>query len=222
MNKQKLNQILKFVFSSFIWLGVAIFLLDIITKWCAQNLIIEGQPVVLIPGFFKLALSHNEGAAWSLGDSGSVGMRILWISVSVILSAALIFYYVKQYKKMTTWYRVALMLMISGAVGNMIDRMFYWDAIVGFNGVIDWISFTFGTYNFPSFNIADSSLVVGVIIILVLIIIELIQDSIKKGKEGGYKLPPKEYEKQQELKKQQEQQKALDESKKENNEEVHN
>ncbi len=196
MTKEKIIKTLKSIYFSFAWLAVLLFALDLISKWIVQNtFLVDGKGVTVIDNFFDIRLSHNMGAAFSLGDSGSPAMRALWIAVSVLMSIGLIFYYVKNYKKLNVWYRLSLSMMIAGALGNMIDRMFYWDAIVGFDGVIDWLSFKFGVWDFPSFNIADSALVVGVIIIIVLLIIELIQDSIKKGKEGAYALPPKEYEK---------------------------
>ena len=197
MTKEKILKTLKSIYFSFAWLTVLLFALDLISKWVVQNtFLVDGKGVTVISNFFDIRLSHNMGAAFSLGDSGSPAMRTLWIIVSVVMSVGLIFYYVKNYKKLNVWYRLSLSMMIAGALGNMIDRMFYWDAIVGFDGVIDWLSFTlFGDWKFPSFNIADSALVVGVIIIIVILIVELIQDSIKKGKKGAYALPPKEYEK---------------------------
>ncbi len=197
MNKDKIKSYLKWFLTSFIWLGVILFVLDIATKWAVQNSIQEGEPIWLINNFLSVALSHNTGAAWSMGATGGVAMRIVWICVSVMLSGALIAFYIFKYKKLSKLYRAAIIMMIAGALGNMIDRIFYWKAIVGFDGVIDWISFKFGSYNFPTFNIADASLVIGVIILLILVIIEMIQDSIKKGKNGAYTMKPEEYEKKQ-------------------------
>ena len=62
----------------------------------------------------------------------------------------------KQYK----WLKIALSFAIAGALGNLIDRVL-------FGAVTDFIGFTFGTYNFPIFNLADSFLVVGVIMIMI-------------------------------------------------------
>ena len=195
MNKEKLIKILKEVFFSFAWVAVLVFVLDIVSKWIVQTHLSVYDEKVVIKNFFSITLSHNTGAAWSMGATGSVAMRIVWISVSLVLSGALIFYLVKQYKKLSYLYRLAICLMIGGAVGNLIDRAFYWESTVGFDGVIDWLSFRlFNSYDFPSFNIADSALVIGVILLLVLVIVEVIQDAIKKNKEGAYSLKPKDYE----------------------------
>ena len=195
MNKEKLLKILKSFFYSFIWIAILVFVLDIVTKWAVQNNLTVGQNIVLIPNFLSITLSYNLGAAFGALNSGSTLLRVMWISMSVVMSVGLSIYYAFKGKKMSIPYRIALVLMIAGAVGNLVDRALYWKNIVGFDGVIDWIQVYFGTWAFPTFNIADSSLVIGVIIILIMLIIELIKDGIKKGKEGGYELPPKEYEK---------------------------
>ena len=196
MNKEKIVSFFKKFYFSFVWLTILLFGLDLLSKWIIQNNVVEGQKITVINDFFWITKAYNKGAAFSALSSGEIWQRILWMSVSVVMSAGLIYYYVKNNKKMNVWYKVSLSMMIAGALGNMIDRLFYWKAIVGFDGVIDWLSFKlFGSWYFPAFNIADSALVVGVIILLILLIVELIQDSIAKGKKGGYKLPPKEYEK---------------------------
>lgn len=197
MNKEKVLDILKKVFFSFAWIPVLVLIADLISKWAVQTHLNEYQEVSIIGNFLLVTLSHNLGAAWSLG----YGLRWLWITVSVVLSAGLIAYYVKCFKKLTKPYLIALTLMIGGAVGNMIDRCFYWESLVGFDGVIDWIQFRFGSYDFPTFNVADSCLVIGVIILITCLVIELIQDAIKKNKDGAYSMKPKDYEAKKEAEK---------------------
>lgn len=183
------------VFNSLVWLMVLIFIIDIITKWVVQvNL--GKDPLVPIKvfgdsDFLVITLSHNMGASFGMLSDGSIAQRVFWISVSVILSGVLTFFYIKQFKKLSKAYRVALALMITGAYGNMIDRVFYWKDLVGFDGVIDWISFSIFP---PIFNIADASLVIGAFILIILFIIELIKDGVEKGKRGEYKYSPKEIE----------------------------
>lgn len=173
---------MKKFFYSFIWLSVVVFVADIVSKWAVINHFGpesagHSGEVVVIKNFFYIIFTTNEGAAWSIGSSS----RVLWIIVSVVLSAGLIAYFVKKMKTMTKWVRAAFALMIAGAVGNMIDRCFYWEKTVGFSGVVDWLSFTLPTGVFPTFNIADAALVVGVAILIVLLAIELIKDALKKS-----------------------------------------
>lgn len=187
----------KFYFS-FIWLIVVIFAIDLISKWAVQNSLSYGQVVPLIPNFLNVTLVHNLGAAFSLGSNGELGWRIVWISVSVIMSFGLSFFYIKKMNSLRTWTRVAVVMIIAGAIGNMIDRIFYWNAIVGFDGVIDWIDFQFGSWHFATFNLADSSLVIGVAILILIVIVDSIKEVREKDKRGEYDLKPQDYKKKQE------------------------
>ena len=173
---------MKKFFFSFIWLAVLIFVLDIVSKWIvikhfgAENAGYSGR-VEVIKNFFYIIFTTNEGAAWSIGSSS----RVLWIVISILLTGGLIAYYVKKMSSMGKWMRAAFALMIAGAFGNLIDRCFYWENTTGFSGVVDWLDFYLPTGEFPTFNIADSALVVGVGILIVLLIIELIRDAMKKS-----------------------------------------
>ena len=186
------------VFRSFVWISVLVFIADIISKWVVQNsLKIDGEYVTLIPNFLHIKLSHNLGASFGIGSSGEIGWRIFWIVISVALSGVLVFVFTKYFKKLSITQKVALTLMIGGAIGNMIDRIFYWSALVGFDGVIDWIDFQFGSWHFATFNIADSCLVIGVAILIIYEIISLIKEVREKEKRGDYDLPPVELEQKQ-------------------------
>lgn len=174
---------------------ILVFIVDIVTKWAVQNTLQVGEVIPVIPNFVSITLSHNMGASFGMLSEGTIGQRILWISISVIFSVVLTVVYIKSFKKNGKLYRIGLALMIAGAISNAIDRIFYWEALVGFDGVIDWISFSFFP---PIFNIADSSLVIGAIILLVIMIIEAVQDAIEKNKRGEFTKSPKELEKEQE------------------------
>ena len=108
------------------------------------------------------------------------------------MSGGLIAFYVIKYKKLREVEKISVALMIAGAVGNLIDRAFYWPSTTGFDGVVDWIIFVFWGHEFAMFNIADASLVVGVAILIVQMFIDEIKEAIAKGKKGEYKKSPKE------------------------------
>ena len=187
----------KFYFS-FVWLIIVIFAADLISKWAVQNSLQAGQSVALIPNFLNVIIVHNLGAAFSLGANGELGWRIVWISVSILMSVGLSFFYIKKISTLKTWVRVAIAMIIAGAIGNMIDRCFYWKAIVGFDGVIDWIDVQFGDWHYATFNLADSSLVIGVAILILIVIIDTIKEVREKDKRGEYDLKPQDYKKKQE------------------------
>lgn len=197
MKKLFSKENLTIFFFSFIWLSVVIFVIDIASKWAVQNSLSDGHTVTLIPNFLHIILVHNLGASFGIGSNGELGWRIFWISISVVLSGVLIFLFVKYFKKFNRWQAAALSLMIGGAIGNMIDRIFYWNAIVGFDGVIDWIDFQFGSTHFATFNIADAALVIGVAIIIVVEVIAMIKEAKEKSRRGEYDLPPLEVEAKQ-------------------------
>lgn len=193
-NKWLSKEGLKKIFFSFVWISVLVFVIDIVSKWAVQNNRAVGDPLTLIPNFLHITLVHNLGASFGIGSSGELGWRIFWISISVILTGVLVFIYVKYYSKFSKTQLAAIALMIGGAFGNMIDRIFYWHAIVGFDGVIDWIDFQFGSVHFATFNIADSALVIGVLMIILVEIVTLIKETREKDKRGEYDLPPAELE----------------------------
>lgn len=114
---------------------------------------------VLIDGFLYFRYVTNPGAAWGLfGDKswGQTFFKVLTIVALIVFVVA--YYYVckKGYKTLN----IALVLIIAGTIGNFIDRMCY-------NYVVDFISFVFGSYNFPVFNLADSYMTIGVIMAIV-------------------------------------------------------
>ena len=193
------KETLKKFFFSFIWLAVVVFVIDITTKWAVINHFgadairsNTASPIELIPQFLYITGQANNGAAFSLLNNA----RPFWIVVSVVLTGGLIAYYVLKHKKMNSITKACLMLMIAGAFGNLIDRAFYWENTVGFSGVVDWISVYLGNAIgfFPTFNIADSSLVIGVIILVVVLIIEVIKDVKERDKTGEFDLKPEEFE----------------------------
>ena len=199
--KDKIINFLKWFYRSYIWVAILVFVFDISTKWIVQNIANannipeEGLIATIIPNFFNIIITHNLGAAFSLGANGDLIWRIIWILVSNIMSIGLSIYYYKTFKNNNVIYKISLMLMIGGAVGNLIDRAFYWESIVGFDGVIDFLDFEFGSLgHFATFNIADAALVIGVLLLIVIMIIEMIKESKEKAKRGEYDYSPEQLE----------------------------
>ena len=192
---------MKKFFYSFVWLMILLFVIDIVTKWVVVNhfgvsLMNEGirhsdpEVITIIKNFCYIGGAINNKAAFSLGPS-----RVILLIISIVMSVGFIALYIIQYKKINTVYKLALALMIAGAVGNLIDRAFYWPSTTGFDGVVDWIIFVFWGWEFAMFNIADACLVVGIIIILIEMLIEEIKEAKKKAKRGEYKYSPEQLEK---------------------------
>ena len=176
--------------------AIALFIVDIVTKWVVNNNLKVGDSIAVIPNFFYITLSYNTGAAFSLGSTWGVWGRILGIAISLIMSVCIIWYWAKSNKKVKNFERLCLMLLVAGAVGNLIDRAFYWEGTTGFNGVIDFLQFYLGggpekansvVNPFATFNVADACLVVGVI----LMICYFVYDAIKNSKNDPNQKDPR-------------------------------
>lgn len=188
--KQKLLNLfkkenLKAFFYSFIWLGVVLFVIDLVSKQIIKNNMYVGQEIWLIPSFLEIHYVQNNGMAFGIDFGDALTNAIVFIAISIIGTILLVFIFVKFYKKFTLLGRCALMLMITGTVGNLIDRAFYVDE-AGNHYVVDFIGF-FGTNGFPRFNVADSCLVIGCIMLAIYFIIDEIKNDMKLKKEKEIK-----------------------------------
>ncbi len=154
---------------------IVLVLIDQLTKHHFANTIAYGEDVIVIDGFFYFTYVLNTGAAWSfLGDAWWA--QLFFKILTAIALVAFVFFYIISTKKNCKWVKIALVFVISGTLGNFIDRL-------ALNAVIDFLGFTFGTYNFPVFNFADSFLVVGVIMIVIHLFF-LDKNAIFKRKNG--------------------------------------
>lgn len=123
------------------------------TKWLVITNIPYGgvwSPWEWLTPYARIVHWSNTGVAFGMLQ----GMNPIFIALAFIVSIGIIYYYTKIEKR--DWLiRIALMLELAGAVGNLIDRIQY-------GHVVDFISLG----NFPVFNVADSCITVGVIILL--------------------------------------------------------
>jgi signal peptidase II len=119
--------------------------------------------VQIIPGFFRLTHTENTGAAFSLfADSPSHWKTGLLIAFSVVAMAVVSTLLWKQTRAFTMT-GVALSLILGGAVGNLWDRL-------ASGRVIDFLLFYIKQYQWPVFNLADSSIVIGASLLVLEII----------------------------------------------------
>ncbi len=123
--------------------------LDQWTKALATDLLVYGKPVYVMP-VLNWTLLHNYGAAFSfLSDQGG-WQRWFFMAISVLVSLAFIVWLIRLPKEQ--WIvRYSLMLIIAGALGNLIDR-------VQLGYVVDFIHFHWDRSYFPAFNIADMAI----------------------------------------------------------------
>lgn len=148
----------------FYLIALLIFGIDQWTKWLVVKNMELGESIVLIENFLYITSHRNRGAAWGILE----GQMWFFYIITIIVIIGIIYFMHKAPtgKILTT---VSLGLILGGAVGNFIDRLFRKE-------VVDFINTYIFTYDFPIFNVADSALVIGV----GLLMIEMIRE--EKGK----------------------------------------
>lgn len=179
----KKSLIIKIVYYSAFFLFF--FLADLITKLVLEANLVPGESHNLGP--FVVRLTFNPGMAFGIGatTNGEPNWASwLLMSLSLIMSVVGIVYFVKFFKKNTKTFNFLILLCITGAFGNLIDRFFFCiQANTPYvRGVIDWIEFSF--VNFATFNLADSYLVVGVIALAIYLVVKAIISYVQKKQSG--------------------------------------
>jgi signal peptidase II len=147
---------------------IAGILLDRITKiWAASSLLGNGD-IVIIKGFFSLSYLENRGAAFGIFQN-----RVYLLAAVTIIVLLGMVYYMLRYKPESRLLKISFAFIISGALGNLYDRISY-------NYVVDFIMFHYKeVYYFPSFNVADMLVVSGTALML----LYLIKEEAKNGRD---------------------------------------
>lgn len=136
-----------------IFIAAFIVIFDQVTKiMISNNLEVNRDSIPVIDGFFSIVHTKNPGAAWGIfGDHTNV-----LAFVSLIAGAAMIIFFRKIAEEKAVQ-AAGLSLIIGGTIGNMVDRFYL-------SHVTDFLSFSFGNYQFPAFNVADSAITIGVVL----------------------------------------------------------
>ncbi|HET7005962.1 MAG TPA: signal peptidase II [Candidatus Binatia bacterium] len=141
-----------------LWLA-AIVVLDQSTKIIVQRTMALYQSIPIIDGLFNLTYVRNTGAAFGIfAGSAEIFRRPFLILVS-ILASGFIISLLRRLEDRQKGLLSALAFVLGGAIGNLIDRIFYGE-------VIDFLDVYWRDYHWPAFNIADSFITVGVAIAL--------------------------------------------------------
>ncbi|GGJ86569.1 lipoprotein signal peptidase [Lentibacillus kapialis] len=141
-------------------LALFVVVIDQLSKWIVVNMMELGEQITVIGNFFNLTSHRNSGAAWGILQ-GKMGFFYV---ITVIVVIGLI-YFMQKHARESKPLAIAISLILGGAIGNFIDRLFRKE-------VVDFFDFNILGYDYPIFNIADSSLVVGVILVLIITIID--------------------------------------------------
>jgi len=138
-------------------------LIDRVTKVYIRGAFSQWDIVPVIPRFFNIVHTENPGAAFGmLADSTSQWRGIFLVGISLIVMALIaVMLWRPHHAGMhdTLLLRVGLSLVFGGALGNVWDRLFR-------GTVTDFLQVFFGSYEFPSFNAADSAITIGAVLLL--------------------------------------------------------
>ncbi|WP_147531982.1 signal peptidase II [Bacillus marasmi] len=150
-------------------IALFVIILDQLTKWLIVKNLELGESIQIIENFLYITSHRNRGAAWGILQ----GQMWFFYVITVIVIIGIVFYIQKVVKD--KWLAgVSLGLMLGGAIGNFIDRVFRKE-------VVDFINTYIFGYDFPVFNIADSALVIGVILLMIQMFLE--ERELKRAKE---------------------------------------
>ena len=175
--KEKLIKYLKVFYQSFIWLFIVFLAIDIITKQIIMNSGVSAPGLIADWVFVRISYVQNPNAAFGLGADNPVVSRVIYLIVASIVSIGLITYLITKRKETKLYIRACLVLIVTGAIGNMIDRIFYAKSDYC---VVDWIDF-YWFWPFV-FNIADSCIVVSAFMLIIYMIVGEVKEMIAKRK----------------------------------------
>jgi len=139
-----------------IFLGL---LMDRLAKVWALDSLKDNNGIIIIKDFFGLEYLENRGAAFGILQNKTILLTL----VTLLVISGMIYYIIK-YKPKSKFLRISLAMIISGALGNLYDRLFY-------KYVVDFILLHYkNIYYFPTFNVADMLVVVGTLILAISIV----------------------------------------------------
>ncbi len=141
-------------------LALIILILDQWTKWIVVTQMELRQQIPIIENLLYFTSHRNKGAAFGILQ----GQMWLFFIVTVVV-VVFVVYYMNKYAKESKLLGISLGLVLGGAIGNFIDRLFRGE-------VVDFIDVYIFTYDFAIFNVADMALVIGVGILMVQIFLE--------------------------------------------------
>lgn len=142
----------------------------ILNYYSINGLRVEEDSFALIPGIINIYCTNNSGAAWSMFAGHTWFLLSVTIVIMLVCIALLLKYGVKD--KLMFW---AMMLVLSGGIGNMIDRIFRGGEVVDFIQLDFWKSY-------PIFNIADCAIVIGACLLMLYFVKGIIDESRQKQK----------------------------------------
>lgn len=176
---------------------LAAFVIGYVLDQASKQWIIDrlhyGEVWPVISGFFDLTHVRNPGGAWSMFAQGDASLRMPFFVGAAFLAIVLLLYFFRRLEPGMKLSALALGMVFGGALGNLTDRLRHGE-------VVDYLQFhLLFDYTFPTFNVADSLIVVGVTVLMIETFFEPVPESeieqVDAGADasvetaGGQKLP---------------------------------
>ncbi len=135
-------------------IAVAVFAFDQLTKAVVEATIPLHDVHPVIPGLFRLTHVKNRGAAFGIFADSASPMKLEFLIVLSVISLAVVLTLLWRQNPAARRTGVGLALILGGAFGNLFDR-------IAHGSVVDFLNFYVQSYQWPSFNVADSAIVIG-------------------------------------------------------------
>jgi len=140
--------------------AAAVLALDRLTKWIVEQRVSFVDSYKVIPGFFDIVHSQNRGVAFGLFNDSSSEWRttiLVLLSIAAVVVVSVLLWNAQRLDRLSMW---GFALILGGAAGNVFDRVMW-------GRVTDFLEFYIGPYHWPTFNVADSAIVVGSSVLLI-------------------------------------------------------
>jgi signal peptidase II len=140
--------------------AAAVFALDRLTKWIIESRVSFFDTHKVIPGFFDIVRSQNRGVAFGIFNDSTSEWRTLLLVIVSLAAVVLVSAMLWNAHKLDRYSLWGFSLILGGAAGNVFDR-------IVFGRVTDFLLLYIGEYQWPTFNVADSAIVIGSGLLLV-------------------------------------------------------
>ena len=161
-------------FKIFLLTSGIVILIDHITKWIVRTRMYPNQTIKVIDDFFTITFIYNTGIAFGIFNKNNSPAKIpILIAISIVALAVIMYIFISLPKNIKLS-GLSMGLIFGGAIGNIIDRIVH-------GKVVDFFDFDFFDINIPklgihmtrfaTFNVADTSVFIGIIMLFIIILI---------------------------------------------------
>ena len=148
---------------------LALLSVDQLTKALVARSILFQSSKSIIPGFFNLTHIRNRGVIFGFFSHSESRILFIFLTLVSLVALGLVIYYFFKTPSSQRFMKISLSVILAGALGNLIDRVFR-----GY--VIDFLDFHIKNWHWPSFNVADACITIGAFLLIFILV-------FKRGKE---------------------------------------